>query len=134
LVSSYTATGLTARSPEILTKRVSGKRAQMRCHRHPLEVVLEASRLAWTLRFGSPHPRLVSLLEDDRRWSEVVEGTQSFFFCRLGWLTHDAGVGVSTDAEGRQVTTIGWAVVGGDPVQMARPGTCVSPKCREQPI
>jgi hypothetical protein len=47
--------------------------------------------------------------------AEVVKGTQFFFFCRLGWLANDAGVGVGADAEGRQVTTIGCAVVGGVP-------------------
>jgi len=46
------------------------------------------------------------------RW---LRGTQSFFFCCLGWLANDAGVGVGADAERGQVATIGCAVVGGVP-------------------
>jgi hypothetical protein len=44
--------------------------------------------------------------------AEVVKGAQSFFFGGLGWLSNDAGVGVGAAAEGRQVATVGCAVVG----------------------
>src|ERR1700694_2012384 len=47
--------------------------------------------------------------------AEVVKGSQSFFFCCLGWLANDAGVGVGADAERGQGATIGCAVVGGVP-------------------
>ena len=45
----------------------------------------------------------------------MANGTQSVFFCCLRWLANDAGVGVDADAEGRQVATIGCAVIGGVP-------------------
>ena len=31
--------------------------------------------------------------------AEMVKGTQSFFFCCLGWSANDAGVGVGADAK-----------------------------------
>src|SRR5271168_2333887 len=46
------------------------------------------------------------------RW---FKGTQSFFFCCLGWLANDTGVGICADAESGQVATIGCGVVGGVP-------------------
>jgi hypothetical protein len=68
--------------------------------------------------------------------AEVVKGTQSIFFCRPGWLANDAGVGVGADAEGRQVTTIGCAVVGGVPAlayyvgyEASRTDVSSSPAC-----